>query len=128
MIKKYGLMVTLLDELQDMERLSRFMRRPGWVPNKDGWQRARQFWRLPVSQKEISPVFDNIFKDPKNDTIHVCYSSLTTIDSLQLSKGLAPGWKVSFVERNFKECGHTFKVALHVFISSSRAYIFVGCT
>ncbi|CCD63377.1 phosphoenolpyruvate carboxykinase (GTP) [Caenorhabditis elegans] len=54
------------------------------------WLGAKQGW-LAESAAILA------ITNPKNDTIHVCYSSLTTIDSLQLSKGLAPGWKVTVV-------------------------------
>uniref|UniRef100_A0A1I7V444 phosphoenolpyruvate carboxykinase (GTP) n=1 Tax=Caenorhabditis tropicalis TaxID=1561998 RepID=A0A1I7V444_9PELO len=35
--------------------------------------------------------------NPKNEKIYMCYSSLTSVESLQLASGLSPGWKIEVI-------------------------------
>lgn len=51
-----------------------------WIGTKKGWL-AENATILSIT-------------NPKHETIHVCYSSLTSVESLQLQSGLAPGWKI----------------------------------
>ncbi|CAI2351302.1 unnamed protein product [Caenorhabditis sp. 36 PRJEB53466] len=54
-----------------------------WIGVKRGW--------LAESASILS------ITNPQNQTIHVCYSSLTNFQSLALQTGLAKGWKVEIV-------------------------------
>lgn len=54
-----------------------------WIGAKRGWL-AEQAAILAIT-------------NPKNETINVCYSSMTPVESLQLSAGLAKGWKIDVI-------------------------------